>query len=280
MLAYVACLQAAGRAPRRHLAIVFAFMSGLCLSLAELTRPFVFVLIPALLVCTFIALRTLRRWGLAAFLVPVLLLSGSWHVHQYLRHGQVLWTNHSGFNLVRGWTMVKHPRLEREPRRAVPHRQRIEGRRPNINTELHAKNSRLLKTAVAEYAVEHPLQSIRHALTRLVTFGYVVQTKIYKHEPQHPVLALYRPSVWLGTTCFGVATLVLVVALFRRKGERVALIGSPTTIVVIVGLFTAAVLGVGEGLQERARFLLSVLPFLACLPCFGMPWFGRETDRS
>ena len=45
-----------------------------------------------------------RGLALAAFLLPVVVLSGGWHLHLYLAHDhQIAWTNISGYNLQRAW---------------------------------------------------------------------------------------------------------------------------------------------------------------------------------
>ena len=89
----------------RHTAWLAA--AGLCLSLLELTRPFMIFLLPLFLLVEGhrIHLNAPRRGlALAAFLLPVVVLSGGWHLHLYLAHDhQITWTNISGYNLQRAW---------------------------------------------------------------------------------------------------------------------------------------------------------------------------------
>ena len=78
-----------------------------CLALLELTRPFMIFLLPLFLVVEWhrIYLHAPRRQSaLAAFLLPVVVLSGGWHLHLFLAHDhQIAWTNISGYNLQRAW---------------------------------------------------------------------------------------------------------------------------------------------------------------------------------
>jgi hypothetical protein len=44
------------------------------------------------------------------------------------------------------------------------------------------------------------------------------------------------------------------------------ILGNPENILIIVAILTVVILAVGESEVERARFLLSMLPFFAAMP--------------
>ena len=92
--------------------------AGLCLSMLELLRPFMIYLLPLFLLVEWHRIHLKApRCGLAltAFLLPVVVLSGGWHLHLYLAHDhQITWTNISGYNLQRAWEdRSGNPRLSR-----------------------------------------------------------------------------------------------------------------------------------------------------------------------
>ena len=69
------------------LGIVPAILGGFFLSMAELARPFMILLLPILLlICGYQYFQAKRPWLLAAFLLPVLVFSGGWHVKLLLHN--------------------------------------------------------------------------------------------------------------------------------------------------------------------------------------------------
>lgn len=108
---FVALLSKAIRNRQYRAAAACALPSGLCLSLAELTRPFVLILLPVMVIGAAAALirrRDLtprRRAALAClFIAPLLILSGGWHLKlATLNGGQIIWSNYGGYNLSRAW---------------------------------------------------------------------------------------------------------------------------------------------------------------------------------
>ena len=225
--------------------------------MTELTRPFVFYLLPLLLLGAYQSFRGLSRKYLCCFLAPVVLLSGGWHLHLAVHDGQMIWSNHSGFNLRRAWPKVALPPLIPES-----HNQPVaEGRGENINTAEHAENSARVQKAVVQFIVAHPLVSARHVLKMLGVF-VGAEPAIYGHHPKYWVLWLYRPLVWLTIASIFWYTLSLGVGFFRH---RFALLGVPENMLILMTFAFICLMAIGEN-GEQARFLNSVLPFLAALP--------------
>lgn len=239
-----------------------ALGAGLALTLAELTRPFFIYLLPLLVVAGCLALWKQGRRPVALFLLPVLLLSGSWHLHIARTQGQLAWTNHSGYNLSRNWTMVEEPPLVAETGSAPL----ADGRWLNLNTPEHSENSRRFQAAVAAYIRTHPVQAFRHAMAKLRDF-LAIPTGYYNWHPDQPGLRLYRWTAWVGLAWLGVQLVVGGVALWRRHGW--AFIAAESQLIAITTA-TVLVLALGEA-GEEARLAVTLLPLLAALPVFGCP---------
>ena len=262
VLAYVVCLDLARRPTNEARSSgLLALTAGLSLSLAELTRPFFIFLMPFLLVAACLVLRPLGWRRVALFLMPVVLLSGSWHVFIAQAHGQLVWTNHSGFNLHRNWYMVELPILVEEVNGAPL----APGRWPHLNTPEHSENSRRIQAAIVTWILEHPAEAVDHALNRLGNF-LSVPTGYYGWQPDHPGLRYYRWAVWAALAWIAVQPLVAISALLRRRW--LAFIAAESQLIGIV-LLTLLILALGESAEE-ARFIVSLLPMLAALPLFGL----------
>jgi hypothetical protein len=260
VLAFLMLLRAAAAATAGD-ATRFAAGSGFFLSMAELTRPFAFVLLPLLLAGAGIALRARPRRALVGLFTPIVLLSGVWHLHLLVAHDQVLATNYAGFNLRRAWPMAPLPPTMWETHSHPADEQRW----PDLNTEAEHVASLQLQRAVAAYVLANPGAALRHAGRKLARFARP-QLSMYESKPaSHPVLSLYRliaPASFL----FMVANVALLAAyaLIARRGMWLLLASTDNLLLLITG-FTVLVLSLGEA-KEEARLVLSVLPFLAAYP--------------
>jgi hypothetical protein len=250
--------------------VVLATLAGFTLSMAELSRPFFLLLLPlALLVAVRILLNYPRR-VLVAFLIPVLLLSGLWNLNMLVRHQQFTWSNHSGFNLQRAWRVIaQYPPLLPEPGDTPLAPDRWE----NLNTSEHYANSRILQQAVADFVLIHPKTSLFFMATRIKTVLIDVATSIYTHKPESRVFAIYRPLVWLTASWLLIDALLLAWYLFTRG---FTVLDFPINLLILLTGFTTLIVSIGEG-GEEARFLISILPFLAVLP---MAVATRRQDRQ
>ena len=173
---------------RTRLASALGASSGFFLSMAELTRPFVFLLLPLLVAGGCLILERFPRRVLVAFLLPLVLLTGVWHVHLFARFGQVLASNYSGFNLRRAWPMAPLPdgMWETHDQPAA------EEAWPNLNADEQYKASQALQRVVLHYVTAHPLAALVHAVGRIKLF-VAPQTSMYGSTARtDAVLVAYR----------------------------------------------------------------------------------------
>jgi len=237
-----------------------ALMAGITLSLGELTRPFAIVLIIPILIFGLRRLRGTSASRVALFVLPLVILSGTWHFIHLSRHGQVFWTNHSGFNIRNAWPMVESPELIREEGLYAVG----PGRWANLNNKDHAKNSALLQRAVLGYIADHPLESMMHILNRILYLA-TGPTRIYDHVPEHWILAVY-PFLTHLLILNGIL-FALIVGLFALEDppRMIRVLDSPQNVLILITAMLTLIYAAGEA-GEEARFLVSMLPFLACVP--------------
>lgn len=233
--------------------------AGFFLSMAELVRPFVVFVLPVLLVFAWVALGQHRRR--IAFLLPLLLFSGGWHLHLALAHGQLSWSNQSGFNLHRTWAPVfpDEPELIDEPDEPL-----AEGRWRNLNTGEHTENDRRYRVLVLSQMLHHPLRSARYFAGRCLSL-LSVPTDIYNDHPRHPVLPLYRLAAGVAGLWFLIQGMRLVWALLWRRRGRHELLAAPEHALLVIGLATFLFSALA-GITEEARFTIQLLPLYAALP--------------
>jgi hypothetical protein len=254
--------------------LLLCLLAGFSLSMFELLRPFVFLLLPFPVLCAFQALRGVPARYFACFLLPLVLISGSWHAYIAVRHGQATWSNHTGFNLIRAWPMVEPPPLvpESNDLPVVP------GREPNLNTKEHAENSRILQASILEFIVTHPRESAENIAYRMYEF-LKVPTQLHFCDPPYPEIQLYRILVWLGFLSIVLNLLQLgAVVVESRSLES---LGEPVNILSCSTFLYVVLMAIGES-GEEPRFLISVLPMIAAvLAGFDTgragSWFGRVT---
>ena len=132
----------------------------------------------------------------------------------------------------------------------------------NLNNPLHNANNRRMQQAVLSWLAQHPQESLVFALRRLGVMMIKVKTEIYTHRPQSWLFWIYRPAVWLSAGYLFLNALFLGWGIL--KNPTVALAHPENQLVLIAGL-SILFLALGEA-GEEARFLISVLPFLAVLP--------------
>jgi hypothetical protein len=247
---------------RRHPA--WLAVAGLCLSLMELTRPFMILLLPLFLLVEWhrILLNAPRyRLALTAFLLPVVVLSGGWHLHLYLAHDhQITWTNISGYNLQRAWEDFD-PEI-----RAVQHLDQLPRKGElwaDLNTtEIYLKSEEL-KRMIYSKIRENPGGAVLHAMDRLATF-VSSPTKMYGHDPQGPSIEIYRKCISALVLLLPVYVALSTISLLRRRqwpwlDRRWCFAASTLSIALLVTL--------GEQ-GEEARFLFTILPMLLAVAGF------------
>lgn len=253
--------------------ILLSCLAGVILASAELTRPFVLYLMPLLLVGGILVIRPLGRPSYVAFVLPLVLISGLWHLHQAAAHGQLLWTNHSGFNLVRAWSDTPTPVLVPEPG-AVPI---APGRWENLNTAEHLTNSRILQAAVLGQVARHPWQAATQALQKLFYFASA-PTEIYTHTPDQPALVVYRSASLLLFLLLFANALLLFLLFLEAPKRALTLLAEPQNLLICVAICSLVFLALGEA-EEEARLVLSILPMVAGLPMAGRPSTEERPQR-
>lgn len=245
--------------PRRPGHAGLAFLAGLCLALAELTRPHMILLLPLLLGGALARLLPGARSVKLAFLLPVLLLSGGWHLHQYVDLGQVAWSNHGGFNLLNAWPMVTVPPLEPETREEV-----APGRFAKIDTEVHGENSRRVAMAVVGFALENPWRAAVHVTERMAIL-LSAPTAYMKSDPHHWILPLYRLLARYAGLYVLLASAAVVAAFLWQPSRAGVLLAQPENLLLLTTALSIAIVAVADH-GEEARFLIMLLPLFAALP--------------
>ena len=257
------------------LGILPAILGGFFLSMAELARPFMIVLLPILIaICGYQYFMAKRPWLFAAFMVPVLLFSGGWHI-KLLRHndGQLVWSNHGGTNLFRAWTpVIDHKALEAQLQPEAPPLNDYGWAWDNLNTQVHAENSSARTKAVVNGIADNPKMSFKLFVQKVRIFT-TPRTYIYDYDPQAPILDWYRRFVrglyWL------LAILLLVSMVKVIRDWR--FLFSWDFGLLFTTFFLSFMPIIGES-GEEARFIVAVLPLLIVTGLIGAKW-GEEGMR-
>jgi hypothetical protein len=249
--------------------------AGLCLALVELTRPFMIFLLPLFLVVEGhrICLRAPRRpQAFAAFLLPVVVLSGGWHLHLFLAHDhQIAWTNISGYNLQRAWEDFD-PEI-----RAVQHLDQLPRNGElwaNLNTTEIYRMSEDLKRMIVGKIAANPADAAVHVVNRLATF-VSSPTGMYGHDPQGLDIEIYRKLVSALVLLLPVYVAISTVALLRRRrwpwlDRHWWLAASTLSVALLVTL--------GEQ-GEEARFLFTIMPMLLTVAGFAISESAAKIRR-
>jgi hypothetical protein len=249
---------------RRH--PVWLGAAGLCLSLLELTRPFMIFLLPLFLLVeghrSFLGAPRRGR-ALAAFLLPVVALSGGWHLHLYLAHDyQITWTNISGYNLQRAWEDFDPEIGAVQQLAELPRNGELWA---DLNTtEIYEKSEELKRMIIGKIR-ENPAGAAAHVVDRLATF-VSSPTRIYDNDPQGLGIEIYRKLVSALVLLLPAYVAVSAIALARRRqwpwlDRRWWLAASMLSVAMLVTL--------GEQ-GEEARFLFTILPMLLAVAGFAL----------
>jgi hypothetical protein len=207
--------------------------------------------------------------ALAAFLLPVVMLSGGWHLHLYIAHDhQIAWTNISGYNLQRAWEDFD-PEIK-----AVQHLDQLPRNGElwaDLNTSEIYMRSEELKRMIIGKIRENPSGAAAHIVNRLATF-VSSPTKMYGHDPQDPSIEVYRKLMSVLVLLLPAYVVMSTVFLLRRRqwpwlDRRWWLAASTLSIALLVTL--------GEQ-GEEARFLFTILPMLLAVAGF---WFDDLVQR-
>jgi len=241
---------------------LWAFLAGFFLALAELSRPFVLLLLPFFLIFGILSLRKLPRKVLIAFLLPILVISGGWHLKLLIfNNGQIFWSNHSGYNLYRAWEEVAEiPDPPEEPQ--------TWDNRNQIHSQDHYRNSQEIQKAVFEFIVKNPGESISYMFERLLEFLQPRTSFFDEPELGGILINAYRFIFTVCLVFWVIQLLVFGFNLFRKPWGF--LFSDPQNILLITTTITIFLLAVSEK-GEEARLLLAVLPMIAALPTYQNP---------
>lgn len=250
--------------PRSGSQIKYAIWAGCCLSLAELTRPFMIYLLPLLMGVVWLRYlmcdKSIRVRLIVSFLVPVVLISGSLHICLYINHQQLNFSNHAGFNLHRAWSrLVPLPPLVAEPTIPIVNPERGE----NFNTKEHKINSERIQNAIFKHWVTHPIQSISFGLSLIRDF-MSAPTAIYEHKPTSIFLETYRLVYQLLSALLLINFLIAFVRIIFFSKTRGHDLATTDNLILFVGSCLIVIFAISEKAEE-ARFVISTLPFVAAI---------------
>lgn len=278
MLLAVFCIGRAGRAASISRAVAWAAAAGFATSLMELLRPFGLFLVPVLILHAWMAWHGKRRATFLALAVPLLLLSGGWHLKLLIHQdGQIVWSNHGGNNLYNGWSNQLPEQPETIPLKPAEYPELYhvdflgtgDFRFLRLDSEAHTLNSKTLGRAVTQYVLSHPLESATHVLKgvrRLLAPQVVVfqigdeafrKKLIEENRPRSPVIPMYRLAVWITSGFMFLNVFLLAAYIVRRRS--LAIFGQPEPPILMLAFLMLCAFIVGER-GEEARFILSLLP--------------------
>lgn len=259
MLVFFGCLHMLRR--RHSQSAALAFLAGLMLAAAELTRPYMLLLMPLLLIGAAGLIHRLpdSRRLMVLFLCPVILLSGGWHLKLLIyNNGQIMWSNHGGFNLARAWPI---PTGWTEEHEAPPI---MQGREPNLNTQVHYEMSQQLQADfVRLFLKPHPFFVIAESARQIVDL-LRPHTDIYQHKPRDWVLPLYRGAVWYSALMLLMNAALLLVHWLVGRQSLLSLLAEPRMLMMLFAWGAILITAVTDQ-GEEGRFLISFLPYFACL---------------
>ncbi|MEM9987768.1 MAG: hypothetical protein AAF804_21980, partial [Bacteroidota bacterium] len=275
LLLFVGGVLAAKGSQRPGLAFGIATLAGLSLSAAELSRTFILVMLPFLILWALLQFFEKRQYRLMlAFLLPLLLLSWGWHLRLKIVHDQLFWSNHGGCNLSNAWLpLIDHrvlmPQLEPE---APP---RDAWKFHNLNTDVHTRNCERMKDHIVSQIKADPRRAFGVFWENSIK---VVRAPVgmYDHWPEGPVIDLYR---WMVRLMY-LATAVLLLAYVSRSWRDPRYLYSTDGVMLFICLSLTLFSIIGER-WELSRFTVSSLPFLLFLwvrvgQMFGEAWSGSS----
>jgi hypothetical protein len=132
----------------------------------------------------------------------------------------------------------------------------------NWNSKAHSEKSRALTRAVVDFSVRHPIEAGRHILDEIFELLRPKTTMFFQYR-EHEILAVYRPLVRLSAIFMFFNAVCLGVFLLRHRD--LAILALPESAVILTGCLSTFFLAVGER-GEEARYVVTILPFLAVLP--------------
>lgn len=239
-----------------------SMVGGLATAMMELSRPFALLLLPIMLGGAYWWLRSRPKRYFLLFCLSLLILSGSWHTKLLLfNDGQILWSNHSGYNLQRAWHQSNIPAMPSVTLLDESLTEIAPGRWSSYNSNEHNINSNLIKNNILKYIITHPRDNIVYIDQRFFAFIAPV-TSIYGNTPQN-IPPFYAAAVHLSIFLLASSLVTIIYHCYKRRSLSVIL--EPTSLWIVLTTATIFLLVIGES-GEEARLIITVLPLLAGLP--------------
>jgi 4-amino-4-deoxy-L-arabinose transferase-like glycosyltransferase len=273
VMGYIFCLEkgtvALARLSKQAGSKVWLAVAGFCLALADLSRPFFIVILLVVVVLTALRLKPLSARSIVWFLLPILILSLSWHAYQWGAFRQITWSNNTGFSLWRVWQLAPDmplPDLESQLVMEIHHQPVADGRWDNLNTAEHSQNSRTLTAIVLNMITQAPVKAVDFIRTRVVTFLFMPSVDMYNASThKQDFLTLYKLLV-VGLSLNLVYAMIRYVkqAATTRLADWSSIFSSPRFQLVLITFLSALSFALSEA-GEESRFMISLLPMmLAC----------------
>ncbi|MCB0847409.1 MAG: hypothetical protein KDE26_29365 [Bacteroidetes bacterium] len=255
-----------GQSRFKPINILAAILAGFALSMAELSRPFLLLIIPFLLAYNFYHYRKTAKQRFLYFLIPFLLFSGLWHAKLLVyNHGQVFWSNHGGANLANAWAPIMDvPAMERELSQEAPPVNNYGWAKTNLNTQVHADNGKIRQKHVFRAIFQKPGAAIGLFFKKMFVFT-APQTGMYGYNPEGTILIFYRVIVKLLFFILGFLIIWAIMAGIRNW----RFFTSEDFLLIFLTAFLCFIPIIGE-YGEESRFLISVLPFLTLTGIYGI----------
>ncbi|MEO0469424.1 MAG: hypothetical protein AAF206_07390 [Bacteroidota bacterium] len=243
-----------------------AIFAGLSLSLAELSRPFMLAVVPFVLLHHFFQDKSTRKSFLIVLLLPVLLVSGGWHIKLMIyNQGQLIWSNHGGCNLANAWApVIDHQALNAKIQPEEPPLVDNQWTWDNINTQIHTDNCKEMQRAVVQGILKHPGKAFAHISGKAWRF-LLVRTDMYAYDPQGWQIDAYR---WIVRLLY-LNLIVLLLVYLRRAWKKPAILLSEAFLLLFLAAFLTFMPIIGEN-GEEARFLVSIVPLLVASGMLGL----------
>ncbi len=225
---------------QKEYSVFFSILSGLFLTCAELSRPFVLFVVPILVFNFYLRMKKKKKLYLILFLTPLILVSGGWRVKLYQFNGpQIIWSDYGGCNVYEAWP-VKGKKLGYE----------------YLNT---AKGSRLCregKDKVVKHMLSHPVETAVISFKKIWSF---LKAKAFWHG---------MGDVRVNYSYRFVLKILLLVYFFQgftflyRLKNNIRILLREEELVRLMTYAYFIFLTIPNDGSERARFVASFTPFL------------------
>lgn len=248
--------------------VKYSLLAGLFLSITELLRPFFLVIMPVVIALTYLHYRKFPIRYFIYFLLPILILSGGWHLKLLiLNDGQIVWSNIGGYNLQRAWTYnLKWTKLPDDRSGIMVYDAELERSvAAELNTKAYYEGSQVLQGEFISYVIEKPLEAANWGIV-LIKELLAPKTQMYGNGPDLLEMNLYRFTVNIATLIF-IANLMNMLRRFLR--HPIAEAENLDTILIVITVGTIIFLGIGDR-GEEARFIFSILPLWVALSTITM----------